>query len=114
MSYLINKEWPGNIRELENTIRGWNAMTLETTIEADRVTLDPESLAAVVDGADLNRPYKALKDEAIEAFTLKYLYRLLNHTKGNVTLSAQISGIKRQSLQKIIKRYGVPVDDYRN
>ena len=114
MSYLINKEWPGNIRELENTIRGWNAMTLESSIAADLVALDTETLATAANDADFDRPYKELKDEAIQAFTLKYLYRLLNYTKGNVTLSAQISGIKRQSLQKIINRYGVPVDDYRN
>ena len=114
MNYLIHKEWPGNIRELENTIRGWNAMTLGSTLESDIIQLDSKALPEQEGQVDLDRPYKELKEEAIEAFTLKYLYRLLNHTKGNVSLSAQMSGIKRQSLQKIIKRYGVPVDQYRN
>jgi DNA-binding NtrC family response regulator len=114
MNFLMQKEWPGNTRELENTIRGWSAMTLEPTITLKHVpitqpkhTLDPIAM-------DFDQPYKNLKEKVIEDFTMGYLYRLLKHTHGNVSLAAQISGIKRQSLQKIIKRYGVQVDQYRN
>jgi len=114
MNFLMQKEWPGNTRELENTIRGWSAMTLEPTITPNHVpitqpknTLDPIAM-------DFDQPYKNLKEKVIEDFTTDYLYRLLKHTHGNVSLAAQISGIKRQSLQKIIKRYGVQADQYRN
>ena len=62
----------------------------------------------------LEKPYKTMKEEAIEAFTLEYLYKLFKKTKGNISLSAEISGIKRQSLQKIIKRYQVSVEPYRD
>lgn len=113
MNYLLKKDWPGNIRELENTIRGWSAMTPGQTISRDILPVPeicrPDNLPNTV----LTRPYKELKKKAVEDFTLNYLYHLLEHTKGNVTLSAQISGIKRQSLQKIIKRFGVQVDRYR-
>ena len=70
-------------------------------------------LAGVMPDVD-EKPYKILKEEAIEAFTLEYLYRLFKKTKGNISLSAEISGIKRQSLQKIIKRYHVKIDQYRD
>ena len=114
LNYLLNKEWPGNIRELENSIRGWIALSTENTITAEHLSLPKEALSMVMDDTDLDRPYKELKEQAIEKFTLDYLQRLLAHTKGNVSLSAQISGIKRQSLQKIIKRYRVSVDTYRS
>lgn len=114
MNYLLKKDWPGNIRELENTIRGWSAMTPEQTISRDILPASEIYLPDNLQNTILTRPYKELKEKAVEDFTLNYLYHLLEHTKGNVTLSARISGIKRQSLQKIIKRFGVQVDRYRS
>ena len=114
LNYLLEKDWPGNVRELENTIRGWNALTPGRRITAEHLSLPKEVLKLAVADANLELPYKELKERAIEKFTLNYLRRLLAHTKGNVSLSAQISGIKRQSLQKIIKRYGVSVERYRD
>lgn len=110
---LMKKDWPGNIRELENTIRGWWAVTPGDVINGappDRPCKVPVGIVADA----LEKPYKALKEEAIESFTREYLDRLLKKTSGNISLSADISGIKRQSLQKIIKRYHVKVDDYRD
>ena len=115
MAYLINRQWPGNIRELENTIRGWYAVISGEVIDTPQVLKEnpcSDENAALQNGA-LQRPYKDLKADAIESFTRKYLYRLLEHTQGNITLSAQLSGIKRQSLQKIIKRYRISVAPYR-
>lgn len=114
LNYLLDKDWPGNIRELENTIRGWNALAPEKQITAEHLSLPKETPRLAVDDASLDLPYKELKEHAIEKFTTAYLRRLLARTKGNVSLSAQISGIKRQSLQKIIKRYGVSVERYRD
>lgn len=110
---LMQKEWPGNIRELENTIRGWCAVTPGKIIARDRSAGDGKESTVPAPGA-FDKPYKMLKEEAIEAFTLAYLYRLLKQTHGNISLSAEISGIKRQSLQKIIKRYNVQVEQYRS
>jgi DNA-binding NtrC family response regulator len=110
----MQKEWPGNTRELENTIRGWSAMTLEPTITSEHIPANPPKRSPDPEAMDLGQSYKNLKKKVIEDFTMGYLYRLLKHTHGNVSLAAQISGIKRQSLQKIIKRYGVQVDQYRN
>jgi DNA-binding NtrC family response regulator len=62
---------------------------------------------------DLSQPYKDLKARAIEAFTRRYLHQLLEHTRGNITSSAKVSGIKRQSLQKIIKRYHIRPQKFR-
>jgi transcriptional regulator of acetoin/glycerol metabolism len=63
---------------------------------------------------DLKKPYQDLKEQAIEDFTLAYLNRLLGETGGNVSAAAQLSGMKRQSLQKIIKRYGIDVQQLRS
>ena len=112
--YLMEKDWPGNIRELENIIRGWCAVTAEDTISGSRIPSTSFSQAfAGSDEKDISQPYKILKAAAIDTFTVGYLKRLLTHTQGNITLSAKMSGIKRQSLQKIIKRYNLPMERFR-
>ncbi len=114
INHLLARDWPGNIRELENTIRRWSAMTVGDTI-ANEVLAPGEKTDRIPKlNTDFNLPYKTLKEQTIENFSRDYLHRLLEHTRGNVSLSAQISGIKRQSLQKIIKRFNIQIERYRN
>ena len=109
----MKKTWPGNIRELENTNRGWVAVTPGRVITGVPSTGSPKDYIEL-EPAAFEKPYKALKEEAIEFFTREYLCKLLRKTKGKISLSAAVSGIERQSLQKIIKRYDVQVEQYRN
>ncbi len=112
LNSLMARTWPGNIRELENTIRGWCALTVEDVI--CRIPTRETSVDPIMSQEfQLDRSYKALKEEAIQAFTLDYLHQLLLKTNGNISISAQKSGIKRQSLQKIIKRYRIDTSLYR-
>ena len=113
MGYLLEKEWPGNVRELENTIRGWVAFSPGPVITPEVLPETAGGQTLKIGENDITRPYKELEAEAIEAFTLDYLHRLSQRTRGNVSLSAEISGINRQSLQKIINRYKVPMEDFR-
>lgn len=113
LEYLTKREWPGNTRELENLILNMTALAPGDVICMDDIPHREEQFLSEPVEAEIIKPYKLLKGEIIERFTRKYLDRLLAYTSGNVTLSAQLSGIKRQSLQKIIKRYGFSVDRYR-
>lgn len=113
VEYFSSQNWPGNIRELENSIQGICAMT-----EGHMITLDhilgvshEDSITRAED--EFSIPYKALKEKMIEKFTKSYISRLLKQTGGNMTTSAEISGIKRQSLQKIVNRYNIDVSLFR-
>lgn len=114
MNFLLGQDWPGNIRELENTIRGWTAVISGPVISLQELTdgVSGETATAGLK-TDFSLPYKELKAQALMDFTLTYLKQILAHTGGNVSLAAEISGIKRQSLQKIIKRYGVAIEQFR-
>lgn len=117
---LQQRTWPGNMRELENTVREWYALIPATTITLADLNLRPDRRSiSQIDGShnnaiDITQPYKQLKAEAIDGFTRRYLNRLLSHTNGNVSFAAQLSGIKRQSLQKIIRRYDISADHFRH
>lgn len=114
LEMLMKRDWPGNIRELENTIRGLCATTPGNILCSDRPRDGAKDLLPELEEKTISAPYKELKEKTIREFTLRYLRRLLEQTKGNVSLSAEISGIKRQSLQKIIKRYGIETEKYRS
>ncbi|MBL0715157.1 MAG: sigma-54-dependent Fis family transcriptional regulator [Desulfosarcina sp.] len=110
---LLRHSWPGNVRELENTIRGIMAMTAGPQIETGSFQnwAPVESRTAFPPDSDL--PYKVVKDQILEQFTTAYVTRLLEKTSGNVSLAAERSGIKRQSLQKILKRYRIDPEQFR-
>ncbi|VFQ43196.1 sigma-54-dependent transcriptional regulator [Desulfoluna butyratoxydans] len=111
MASVCNRPWPGNTRELENTLTGWVALTQGDTIDLCEVPDTPPHGAPPTDSFAV--PYLDQKEKIIESFTRDYLHRLFTETGGNVALSARKSGIKRQSLQKIIQRYAIDVESYR-
>lgn len=113
LNHLMAWQWPGNIRQLENLIRGWYAIIPDRVISLHHLAAEQPPAPRRPGEIDLERPYLELKDQAIEAFTMAYLDRLLGRTGGNVSAAAQLSGMKRQSLQKIIKRYGIDVQRLR-
>jgi DNA-binding NtrC family response regulator len=113
LDYLMGRQWPGNTRQLENLIRGWYAVIPDLQISIAHLAAESPPAICPTDLIDLEKPYQELKEQAVGAFTLTYLNRLLGKTGGNVSAAAQLSGMKRQSLQKIIKRYGIDVQQMR-
>ena len=111
---LMRRQWAGNIRELENVIRGMTALAPRSEIGREHLPEEATQPDICKGEMDLARPYKTLKEEVLERFTTTYVVQLLQETHGNVSLAAQISGIQRQSLQKIFKRYNISPDSFRS
>jgi DNA-binding NtrC family response regulator len=61
-------------------------------------------------GAELTVGYHRAVEEARERASRRYLVRLLRLFGGNVTQAARRAGMTRESLHRVIKRYGVRVD----
>jgi transcriptional regulator of acetoin/glycerol metabolism len=49
----------------------------------------------------------------VDDFTNEYVLRLLKKTGGNVSQGAEISGLTRTALQKIMRRRNISADEYR-
>lgn len=113
LNLIVTRDWPGNTRELENFVRALTATIPEPQINLEHLNIDHSEKTAIPVEMNLQGSYKDLKDQVIEQFTREYVCRLLHQTKGNVSQSAQVSGIKRQSLQKIINRYQIDVSSFR-
>jgi two-component system, NtrC family, response regulator GlrR len=104
MQKLISYHWPGNIRELENTIECSVAMTKQNIITEDLIlqtqNIDPEGL----------KSFKYAK----ENFEKNYLIQLFELTRGNVSNAAKLAGKYRADIYELIKKYNLKLTDFRN
>jgi two-component system nitrogen regulation response regulator NtrX len=104
MSRLQNQDWPGNIRELRNTIERLVIMTAGDTIGAADL---PLSLQAPQPTNNRSlQPGQTLR-EVRDQVERDYIRSCLEATGGNITQAAQILGIERSNLHKKMRALGV-------
>jgi DNA-binding NtrC family response regulator len=104
LELLSRYDWPGNVRELKNAVeRGVAYATGPVVAPAD---LPP----AVVKGVERQPPssYREWKEKALERLERDYLESALAEHDGNVTRAAQALGIHRSTLQRLMRRLGLP------
>jgi DNA-binding NtrC family response regulator len=122
INVLMQRSWPGNVRELQNVVRRAVMFCMADIIDvADLQIMDaPVTRKSAYSGShDLNMAneiieYKVAKEQAVDDFTIDYVLRLLKKTGGNVSQSAEISGLTRTALQKIMRRRNINADEYRS
>ncbi|MBL9024173.1 MAG: sigma 54-interacting transcriptional regulator [Myxococcales bacterium] len=103
MRRLAAYAWPGNVRQLENEIR--RAIVLsEGVIDVEHLSPDVGSAARPPEedlGLDVKRRVDHLEAELVR--------EALSKTHGNQTKAAQLLGLSRFGLQKMMKRLAISV-----
>lgn len=117
MARLVEAPWEGNVRELENVlVRGIlfaeDGVVRLRELQERRNGPGPDPCAGDLDPTMV--PYKAAKEETLKRFNESYIGRLLKETGGNVSQAARACGLERQSLQQVMRRYGISADAYRD
>jgi DNA-binding NtrC family response regulator len=111
-----NYHWPGNIREMENLME--RACILETT-----KVLTPESFpAGLFESGDSHavlpvEDHLALAEarrHVIEDFERQYLKTLFARTKGKVNRAAENAGISSRQLNKLMVKYGIQKEAFKD
>lgn len=109
--------WPGNVRQLANTIERACTLGQSRLIEmvdlTDEVSgrsrnLGPSSASEMDD-----ETFQQMKTRRVAAMESVYLSDLLEKHEGNVTRSAAAAGMTRSAFQKLMQRYGIKSGDYR-
>jgi transcriptional regulator with PAS, ATPase and Fis domain len=102
---MANYVWPGNIRELENTVE-----RMINISSSDEIGLDilPEHIA-------LSENTSTLKDESlsIESAELALILESLKKHNGQVNLSAKALGISRRTLYRKLEKFRIDQNSYR-
>ena len=111
MKILQRNDWPGNARELLNTIERAVSMSEEglikpqdLSIEPTGKTLGPPTAEATVDD---NLPFKEAKDKLMGAFEREYILSLLTRNKMNISHAAKEAGIDRKYFRKLMHKYNI-------
>jgi two-component system response regulator HydG len=115
LSALVKYSWPGNVRELENAIERALAVTDGPRIELEAL---PNEVAAVLrpratQGTEMHLSYREVVDLARDRATREYLITLMRELGGNVTEAARRAGMERESMHRLLKRYGVRSEDFK-
>jgi two-component system, NtrC family, response regulator GlrR len=120
LEWLDHYAWPGNVRELENLVQ--RAFLLA---DGDEVLVErPRSpLSGRMDDTDPCGPpaaptqvacaYRVARAKALDLFNQQYLSQALVRAQGNVTRAARMAGKDRRSFGRLLTRYGVAPQAYR-
>jgi DNA-binding NtrC family response regulator len=104
LTQLCAHPWRGNVRELKNTLKAYSAIGAMPSAAAN----DGGALESVLRGAiDVAKPYSDRKQEVVEAFRRVYFQKLREHTSGNQSEAARLSGLERSYLNKIVNKMGL-------
>ncbi|MEO6596584.1 MAG: sigma 54-interacting transcriptional regulator [Planctomycetota bacterium] len=110
---LESMPWPGNVAQLEATVRRAQALAAGSLIDREHLLAPVPGMpqqAAVATGvaARVEHPDEVLSEHSIRPFEQEeqlVLSRALRATKGNVRRAAQLLGIGRATLYRKIQQY---------
>ena len=105
LTLLENYEWPGNIRELDNTME--RATLLES---GDEISTESLPLKIREYSPGTNHEEKRGDQKTLEEVGRAHVIEVLKKTGGNKTSASEILGINRTSLWRMMRRLGIKED----
>ena len=97
MQLLMRHDWPGNIRELRNTIE--RAVLVEEGDIITEASLPPLELDLIATATEQRLTLEQLEE--------RYIRRVLAETAENYSRAAEILGINRKTLLEKRRKYGI-------
>jgi len=102
LEFVMSYPWPGNIRELRNTIERAVLLETEPVIRKESLFLNKNFL--IPEQSEDEAIPESLNLEEVEK---QLLIKALQEAKGNKSLAARLLGITRDTLRYRMKKYGI-------
>jgi len=116
MAQLMQHTWPGNVRELENVLERAFVTTEGDTIDA--IHFSRTTNGATAEGSpysvNIDIPFKVARSMVEKRFEKAYISESLKRSEGNVTKTANVTGINTRTLWRKIKEYELDIDRFRS
>jgi DNA-binding NtrC family response regulator len=115
MHALMGREYPGNVRELENIIERGVIFCTSDTLKVKELHLDTEGTSFFPELTQevARLSFKEAKDKMIDLFHNQYIVALLRESGGNISRAAEIAGIQRQYLHRLMKEAGIEAEQFK-
>jgi DNA-binding NtrC family response regulator len=115
ISMLMAREWPGNVRQLENVIERGVILC-----QSDRIRLE-DLMSERTDSRPLpyfneavyRLPFREAKEAVIKAFHRQYIQAILQQNRGNISRAADQAGVQRQYLHRIMKHENIDAEEFK-
>ncbi len=111
---LESADWPGNIRQLKNTVVSAVILTQQDAIDADVLPSSIRNFCNQNDSPSASIiPIAHVREESATKAEREYIVSVLKKHHGNITAAAHEAGINRQNMTKKIKKLGVDPNEFR-
>jgi len=108
---LKSYPWPGNVRELQNVIGRTYYLCSDRIIQVKDLPIPISNIRNKIDSKFLNLSYKDAKDQILENFEVEYLTYHLKKNEGNISRTAELCGIDRRTIHRLINDYNILYKD---
>jgi DNA-binding NtrC family response regulator len=113
LQLLAQRSYPGNVRELQNTIERLALVAAGPTITPDDLAFERLMSAArerpkpgpAAPGPI--EPFKDAKRTLVDEFERAYLERLVDRAGANLSLAASLAGLQRHNLRDLLRRHNM-------
>jgi two-component system NtrC family response regulator len=116
---LMNHSWPGNVRQLKNTVERLVIMTDHGFLNKEIITphiqveggstpSGPKQIPETWE--ELKTVKKHLLENIFGQIEKKFLTKALSDCQGNITHAAQKVGMQRSNFSKLMKNHGLSAD----
>jgi transcriptional regulator with PAS, ATPase and Fis domain len=109
LQMLIAYSWPGNIRELKNTIESASVIAENGYIEPAQFSSNISGIFSDRDQTDLKLPVNLPLDERLREIEKGMIIEALRKTGGVQVRATELLGINQRSLWHRIKKHGIDV-----
>jgi len=96
MAEILAWDWPGNVRELQNALTRAAVLARGSAISLEHLQLGAAEETSAMDG-----------DQRLESIERAHVQRVLTQSGNNKSRAAQILGVSRPRLDRMIARHGI-------
>lgn len=115
MQALAAQEFPGNVRELENIVERAVVFCQTDTLKVKDLFLESDQGPCFPDmpGDLFHLSFREAKEKMIQMFHAQYIQGLLRESGGNISKAADMAGIQRQYLHRLMKEADISAEEFR-
>jgi DNA-binding NtrC family response regulator len=106
LKILMDYHWPGNVRQLENTIERAVALSADPVIQAEDISLDSGVRGSAAGSQSALLP----EGMTLEQWEDEIIREALRRANGNKSQAARMLGLSRNALRYRLSKIGVPDD----